>query len=165
MCLCVCPDISVLPGAPRVASEQRSSGHSTFFPPQVHGKNLFLAFVAASSPSEPSVEETELQKEAATGSRSLVQGKQGQVCAPLTPTQEEELQELQNSRPGAPSAAGGPGSWLRFHFGLFGSVRANEFSRASRANKRGDWKDPVPRYLAEASYKCSSVVLERPCSG
>lgn len=107
------------------------------------------------------MDETELQKEAATGPSSLVQGKQEQVCAPLTPPQEEELQELQNSRPGA---AGGPGSWLRFHFGLFGSIRANEFSRASRANKRGDWKDPIPRYLAESSYKCSSFLLERHCS-
>ncbi|XP_031459665.1 endonuclease 8-like 2 [Phasianus colchicus] len=114
---------------------------------QVHGKNLFLAFVAASSTLGPSVEETELQKQAATGSSSLVQGKQEQVCALLTPPQEEELQELQNSRPGAPSATGGPGSWLCFHFGLFGSIRANEFSRASRANKRGDWKDPIPRLV------------------
>lgn len=115
---------------------------------QVHGKNLFLAFVAASSPLGPNVEETVLQEEAAMGASSLVQGKQEQVCVPLTPPQEEELQDLQNSRPGAPSApTEGPGSWLRFHFGLFGSILANEFSRASRANKRGDWKDPAPRLV------------------
>ncbi|XP_021245883.1 endonuclease 8-like 2 [Numida meleagris] len=115
---------------------------------QVHGKNLFLAFVAASSPLGPSVEETVLQKEAATGASSLAQGGQEQVCAPLMHPQEEELtEELQNSRPGAPGAALGPGSWLRFHFGMFGSIRANEFSRASRANKRGDWKDPIPRLV------------------
>ncbi|OXB78614.1 UNVERIFIED_CONTAM: hypothetical protein H355_010094 [Colinus virginianus] len=35
---------------------------------QVHGKNLFLAFTAAISPSGPSVEETVLQEEAASGS-------------------------------------------------------------------------------------------------
>lgn len=111
------------------------------------------------------MEERVLQEEAAMGASSLVQGKQEQVCVPLTPPQEEELQDLQNSRPGAPSApTEGPGSWLRFHFGLFGSIRANEFSRASRANKRGDWKDPAPRYLVGSSYKCSSVILERRCS-
>ncbi|XP_072189047.1 endonuclease 8-like 2 [Excalfactoria chinensis] len=115
---------------------------------QAHGKNLFLAFVAASSPLGPSMEETAQQKHAVAASSSLVQGKQEQVCAPLIPPQEEELQDLQNSRAGAPSAAGElGGSWLRFHFGMFGSIRANEFSRASRANKRGDWKDPTPRLV------------------
>ncbi|XP_078085479.1 endonuclease 8-like 2 [Mustelus asterias] len=37
--------------------------------------------------------------------------------------------------------------WLQFHFGMFGSVRANEFSRANRANKRGNWQDPSPRLV------------------
>lgn len=80
-----------------------------------------------------------LQGEAASGTSSPAQ-----VCAPQTHPEEEELQELLCSRPDVP---GGPGSWLRVHFGLFGSIRANEFSRASQANKRGDWKDPTPRYL------------------
>ncbi|XP_074065614.1 endonuclease 8-like 2 [Macrotis lagotis] len=39
------------------------------------------------------------------------------------------------------------GPWLCFHFGMFGSVRANDFSRATKANKRGDWKDPLPRLV------------------
>ncbi|XP_017685986.1 PREDICTED: endonuclease 8-like 2 isoform X2 [Lepidothrix coronata] len=112
---------------------------------QVHGKNLYLAFVAAESPSGPTAEETVLQKEAAAVAGSSVQEGQEQVCAPHP--QDEELQELQHSRSEAPDAAEGPGHWLRFHFGLFGSVRANEFSRANRANKRGDWKDPVPRLI------------------
>ncbi|KAM9017657.1 endonuclease 8-like 2 isoform 3-T4 [Ara ararauna] len=60
---------------------------------------------------------------------------------------EKELQEPQHSGSEAPEAAEGPGNWLRFHFGLFGSIRANEFSRANKANKRGDWKDPAPRLL------------------
>ncbi|NWR35339.1 NEIL2 Endonuclease, partial [Tachuris rubrigastra] len=108
---------------------------------QVHGKNLYLAFVAAEGPSGPTAEETMLQKEAAAAVCSPVQGGQEQVCAPHPHPQDEELQELQHSR------SEGPGNWLRFHFGLFGSVRANEFSRANRANKRGDWKDPVPRLI------------------
>ncbi|NXK38709.1 NEIL2 Endonuclease, partial [Piprites chloris] len=108
---------------------------------QVHGKNLYLAFVAAEGPSGPTAEEMVLQKEDAPVVCSPVQGGQEQMCAPHAHPQDEELQELQHSR------SEGPGNWLRFHFGLFGSVRANEFSRANRANKRGDWKDPVPRLI------------------
>ncbi|NXA09416.1 NEIL2 Endonuclease, partial [Sapayoa aenigma] len=108
---------------------------------QVHGKNLYLAFVAAEGPLGPTAEETVLQKEASPPA----QGGQEQVCAPYP--QDEEVQEFQHSRSEGPDAAEGPGNWLRFHFGLFGSVRANEFSRANKANKRGDWKDPVPRLV------------------
>ncbi|NXI61748.1 NEIL2 Endonuclease, partial [Anseranas semipalmata] len=109
---------------------------------QVHGKNLFLAFVAAGCPLGPSAEETVLQREAASGASSPAQ-----PCAPQTHPPEEELQELQHSRPDVPDGAGGLGNWLRFHFGLFGSIRANEFSRANKPNKRGDWKDPIPRLV------------------
>ncbi|NXP03901.1 NEIL2 Endonuclease, partial [Thinocorus orbignyianus] len=111
---------------------------------QVHGKNLYLAFVAAGGPLGPTPEERVLQKEVACGA---AQGRQEQVCPPQTCPQEEELQELQRSNSEAPDAAGSSGSWLRFHFGLFGSIRANEFSRANKANKRGDWKDPAPRLV------------------
>ena len=41
--------------------------------------------------------------------------------------------------------AGGAERWLQVSFGLFGSIWVNEFSRAKKANKRGDWRDPVPR--------------------
>lgn len=34
---------------------------------------------------------------------------------------------------------------MQVRFGLFGSIWVNEFSRAKKANKRGDWRDPVPR--------------------
>lgn len=37
--------------------------------------------------------------------------------------------------------------WLEVRFGLFGSIRVNDFSRAKKANKRGDWRDPVPRLV------------------
>lgn len=114
---------------------------------QVHGKNLYLAFVAAEGPLGPTAEETALQRGAACGARCPAQGQQGQAGAPQPHSQDEELQEPQHSRSEAPEAAEGRGNWLRIHFGMFGSVRANEFSRASRANKRGDWKDPVPRYF------------------
>ncbi|NXT91750.1 NEIL2 Endonuclease, partial [Anhinga rufa] len=114
---------------------------------QVHGKNLYLAFVAAEGPLGPTAEETVLQGEAASGANSPAQGGQEQVHALQTHPQEEELQELPHLGSEAPDAAGGPSSWLRFHFGLFGSIRANEFSRANKANKRGDWKDPIPRLV------------------
>ncbi|KFQ23054.1 Endonuclease 8-like 2, partial [Mesitornis unicolor] len=115
---------------------------------QVHGKNLYLAFVAAEDPLGPTEEEALLQRETASEASSPAQGGQEQVCAPQIHLQEEgELQELLCSRSEAPDAAEGPGNWLRFHFGLFGSIRANEFSRANKANKRGDWKDPVPRLV------------------
>lgn len=117
---------------------------------QVHGKNLYLAFVAAEGPLGPTAGKTVLQREAASGTSPPVQGGQEQVHAPQRHPQDEELQELQPSRSEPPDAAEGPGSWLRFHFGLFGSIRANEFSRANKANKRGDWKDPIPRYLVES---------------
>ncbi|KAM4787158.1 endonuclease 8-like 2 isoform 2-T4 [Cyanocitta cristata] len=114
---------------------------------QVHGKNLYLAFVAAEGPFRPTAEETVLQREAACGAHCPAQGGQGQICAPHPHSQDEELQDPQHSRSGAPDGAEGPGNWLRIHFGMFGSVRVNEFSRANRANKRGDWKDPVPRLV------------------
>ncbi|XP_064267659.1 endonuclease 8-like 2 [Passer domesticus] len=114
---------------------------------QVHGKNLYLAFVAAEGPVGPTAEETALQREAACGAHCPAQGQQGQDGAPHPHSQDEELQEAQHSRSEGPEAAEGRGNWLRVHFGMFGSVRANEFSRASRANKRGDWKDPVPRLV------------------
>ncbi|XP_054239789.1 endonuclease 8-like 2 [Indicator indicator] len=114
---------------------------------QVHGKNLYLAFVAAESPLAPTAEERVLRREAANGASSPGQEGQEQVCAAQTHPQDEEVQELQHTRSEIPAAAEGQGHWLRFHFGLFGSVRANEFSRANKANKRGDWKDPTPRLV------------------
>ncbi|XP_030346948.1 endonuclease 8-like 2 [Strigops habroptila] len=114
---------------------------------QVHGKNLYLAFVAAGGSLGPTAEETVLQGEAASRASPPAQEGQGQVCAPQTHPPEEELQEPQHSGSEVPGAAEGPGNWLRFHFGLFGSIRANEFSRANKANKRGDWKDPAPRLV------------------
>ncbi|NXX47564.1 NEIL2 Endonuclease, partial [Tricholaema leucomelas] len=114
---------------------------------QVHGKNLYLAFVAAESPLAPAVEETALQTEAASEASSSGYGGQEQVCAPQTQPQAEDLQELQHSGSEVLDAAEGVSHWLRFHFGLFGSVRANELSRAKKANKRGDWKDPKPRLV------------------
>ncbi|EPY77491.1 squalene synthase [Camelus ferus] len=48
---------------------------------------------------------------------------------------------------GEDTPAGGAERWLQVRFGLFGSVWVNEFSRAKKANKRGDWRDPIPRLV------------------
>uniref|UniRef100_UPI00295295CF DNA-(apurinic or apyrimidinic site) lyase n=1 Tax=Monodelphis domestica TaxID=13616 RepID=UPI00295295CF len=54
---------------------------------------------------------------------------------------------LPESGSGSGNTSQNSGLWLCFHFGLFGSVRASELSRATKANKRGDWKDPIPRLV------------------
>ncbi|NXY84429.1 NEIL2 Endonuclease, partial [Alcedo cyanopectus] len=113
---------------------------------QVHGKNLYLEFVAAEGPLGPTAEETALRGEVAKGESSAWGGHE-QVHASQAHPQDEQSQELQHSSSEVPEDAEGPGNWLCFHFGLFGSVRANELSRAKKANKRGDWKDPVPRLV------------------
>lgn len=136
---------------------------------QVHGKKLYLAFVAAESPLAPAAEETALQTEAAGEASSSGYGGQEGVCAPQTQPQEEDLQELQPTGSEVLDAAEGVRHWLRFHFGLFGSVRANELSRATKANKRGDWKDPIPRYLVQSSqallFPCPSFCRGTECVG
>ncbi|XP_039386470.1 endonuclease 8-like 2 isoform X2 [Mauremys reevesii] len=126
---------------------------------QASGKNLFLAFGAAleawamgGSPSPGPVEdEPTIQGKADRGARSLALAQEGQEedVAQLSPEEHSvrRKQETECSVPDASDAAGDTWKWLRFHFGLFGSIRANEFSRANKANKRGDWKDPVPRLV------------------
>ncbi|XP_025896532.1 endonuclease 8-like 2 [Nothoprocta perdicaria] len=108
---------------------------------QVHGKNLFLAFEAAGAQLGPSAEELAFQREVCSGASSPAQEGQEQTSLP-----EEKPQEAPHCRSDAPDT-GCPRNWLRVHFGLFGSIRANEFSRANKANKRGDWKDPTPRLV------------------
>ncbi|XP_044866973.1 endonuclease 8-like 2 isoform X2 [Mauremys mutica] len=126
---------------------------------QASGKNLFLAFGAAleawalgGSPSPgPVEEEPTIQGKADRGACSLALAQEGQEedVAQLSPEEHSvrRKQETECSVPDASDAAGDTWKWLRFHFGLFGSIRANEFSRANKANKRGDWKDPVPRLV------------------
>uniref|UniRef100_A0A8C4W970 DNA-(apurinic or apyrimidinic site) lyase n=1 Tax=Gopherus evgoodei TaxID=1825980 RepID=A0A8C4W970_9SAUR len=126
---------------------------------QASGKNLFLAFGAAleawtmgGSPSPgPVEEEPTIQGKADRGACSLTLAQEGQEedVAQLSPEEHsvQRKQEMGCSVPDASDAAGDTWKWLRFHFGLYGSIRANEFSRANKANKRGDWKDPVPRLV------------------
>ncbi|XP_019393651.1 PREDICTED: endonuclease 8-like 2 [Crocodylus porosus] len=123
---------------------------------QAHGKNLFLAFGTAVQAQvlprglsqAPVDEEAAVLGEAGSGAHA----QEGQAWAASDPQRSAEEQHLQReqepecSMPEDQDATVGSRNWLRFHFGMFGSIRANEFSRANKANKRGDWKDPVPRY-------------------
>ncbi|KAM5165475.1 LOW QUALITY PROTEIN: endonuclease 8-like 2 [Mantella aurantiaca] len=88
---------------------------------QVHGKNLYLAF-GCSVKKQGKVDPVNTQDDVKSEEGSSA------ISGPSTPKIPEE--PLVHK-------------WLRFHFGLFGSVRANELSRARRGNKKGDWKDPT----------------------
>ncbi|KAI1241330.1 hypothetical protein IHE44_0009813 [Lamprotornis superbus] len=117
-------------------------------------KNLLIPLQLLEMPEGPSVRKFQLLISPFVGQVVVKVGGSSQKlnvndlnALKLQDSQDEELQEPQHSRSEAPEAAEGRGNWLRVHFGMFGSVRANEFSRANKANKRGDWKDPVPRLV------------------
>ncbi|XP_053316469.1 endonuclease 8-like 2 [Spea bombifrons] len=105
---------------------------------QVHGKNLYLLFGF----EKPKAENKLLEEEG--GTQSYPSGNHEE-------TQEEtqETSSAPSKSPRDPEVAEDDrvSRWLRFHFGLYGSVRANEFSRAKQGNKRGDWRDPTPRLI------------------
>ncbi|XP_055144155.2 endonuclease 8-like 2 isoform X1 [Symphalangus syndactylus] len=121
---------------------------------QVHGKKLFLRFdpdeamgpPGSSPPPEPP--QKEAQKEGATDPKQVGEPS-GQKTpdgssqsAQLVPQGEDDSEYLERDAP-----AEDAGRWLCVSFGLFGSVWVNEFSRAKKANKRGDWRDPSPRLV------------------
>lgn len=121
---------------------------------QVHGKKLFLRFdpdEGTMSPSNNPLPEP-LQK----GERKKEAGDQKQTLGP-----DSQKISDQSSPPGSgdngseclggDSPAGGAQRWLQVSFGLFGSIWVNEFSRAKKANKRGDWRDPIPRLVLHFS--------------
>ncbi|XP_030051431.1 endonuclease 8-like 2 isoform X2 [Microcaecilia unicolor] len=116
---------------------------------QVHGKNLFLAFgfdereIVMSRPHETEQEGRSLEKVMDTGRDGIVLP-QIKSQESKGPDADNLLQDADCTGPAVPEE---PWRWLHFHFGLFGSVRANEFARAQRANKKGDWKDPSPRLV------------------
>lgn len=122
---------------------------------QVHGKKLFLRFdagVGADADAEVGAPgrcrlteppQKPVQREAAVGPAPEPTGQEtGDGLTGQT--------ELLPGGPGGPhdltgsSPPAGAQRWLQVSFGLFGSVWVNEFSRAKKANKRGDWRDPVP---------------------
>ncbi|XP_062979839.1 endonuclease 8-like 2 [Elgaria multicarinata webbii] len=124
----------------------------TLWDAQVHGKNLFLAFGApgdnskSTSPEASEHGSTSQGKMASERSSFLPrqEGNESDGCDPQRCLQEEHEGDLPSLMD---DVAGRPWEWLRFHFGLYGSIRASEFARAKNANKRGDWKDPIPRLV------------------
>ncbi|KAG9468685.1 hypothetical protein GDO78_022145 [Eleutherodactylus coqui] len=131
---------------------------------QVHGKNLYVAFGCGVTPKATSVNAQEFD-----GEKSHEE-KIGIDCPPNTETttSPNNLSSLENEE--HPRC-----KWLRFHFGLYGSVKVNELTHAKRGDKRGDWKDPVPRlilHFAAGSFLvfyncrilwCSSPYVEPTC--
>ncbi|XP_070590937.1 endonuclease 8-like 2 [Erythrolamprus reginae] len=117
---------------------------------QVHGKNLFLAF-GTKEKVKPSHDSKSLDlpehRSEMSGSSSFLQSQKEnevEICNPECYQQEESASWLASDMD---NNNGQSWKWLRFHFGLYGSMRANEFARANKANKRGDWKDPIPRLV------------------
>ncbi|KAM8953275.1 endonuclease 8-like 2 [Pelodytes ibericus] len=113
-----------------------------FLNSQVHGKNLYLAFGDTRNPrtqvDSDQVEETDNRSHRAGSSQEkLCMVGEETSGEPSQSPSEQTTEELAKDEQ-APK-------WLRFHFGLYGSIRANEFARARRGNKRGDWRDPSPR--------------------
>ncbi|KAM4771252.1 endonuclease 8-like 2 [Rhinophrynus dorsalis] len=101
---------------------------------QVHGKNLYLAF--GYGMKKPLSERVSYEPD-----------DRGEL-RPQAGSSQEDGSSLSEDPLAVESE--GPCSgckWLRFHFGLYGSIRANEFSRAKSGNKRGDWRDPTPRLI------------------
>ncbi|XP_066217043.1 endonuclease 8-like 2 [Saccopteryx leptura] len=121
---------------------------------QVHGKKLFLRFdpdEGTRSPGNNPLPEP-LQK----GDRKEEAGDQKQTVGPdsqkISGQSSQSLELVHSGDHGSgclegDGPAGGAEKWLQISFGLFGSIWVNEFSRAKKANKRGDWRDPSPRLV------------------
>lgn len=114
--------------------------------PQVHGKKLFLQFDPDEEMeplnSSPQPVQGMWQKETVDRELALGPSAQEPSAGPSgsVPSRSNETFDLGGKIP-----SGGTQRWLEVRFGLFGSIWVNDFSRAKKANKKGDWRDPVPR--------------------
>uniref|UniRef100_A0A8D1HRF9 Endonuclease 8-like 2 n=1 Tax=Sus scrofa TaxID=9823 RepID=A0A8D1HRF9_PIG len=142
---------------------------------QVHGKKLFLRFdpdeeivCPRSSPLSEPLHDEEHTEEARHHQEVSDLPSQSAGGAHVVPGGDDGPPQCV----GGDSPAGGAERWLQVSFGLFGSVWVNEFSRAKKANKKGDWKDPIPRlvlhfggggflafYNCQMAWSCSSPVV------
>ncbi|XP_036898067.1 endonuclease 8-like 2 [Sturnira hondurensis] len=121
---------------------------------QVHGKKLFLRFdpdeetrFPGNNPLPEPLQKRE-QKEGA-GDQKQTLGPDSQKVSDQSawPLARVHSGDNGSERLGADGPAGSAERWLQISFGLFGSIWVNEFSRAKKANKRGDWRDPIPRLV------------------
>ncbi|XP_008826310.1 endonuclease 8-like 2 isoform X2 [Nannospalax galili] len=143
----------------------RTGGSSKKMPPatlqslwlqdtQVHGKKLFLRFnpneemepPGRNPPPEPLEGGAWLEEAVCTEPVSVPNAQETSTrpsgSGEPIPRGSDSPDDL-----GGHSPAAGAQKWLEVRFGLFGSIWVNEFSRAKKANKRGDWRDPVPRLV------------------
>lgn len=148
---------------------------------QVHGKKLFLRF----DPDEELGLHGDDAPPKSLGKGDILQKEKAAVLGQASvPSGQEASHGTELAIPGGdedPECLGACGPtahverWLQVSFGLFGSVWVNEFSRAKKANKRGDWRDPAPRLVLHfggggflAFYNCqmswSSSPVVRPTS-
>ncbi|XP_047573395.1 endonuclease 8-like 2 isoform X2 [Lutra lutra] len=150
---------------------------------QVHGKKLFLRFdpdeelgslgnisLPESLEKGERKEEVQDQKQASGPSSQKTSQPPSQSLEHVAPSGDSSLEGLRGDAP-----VGAAERWLQVSFGMFGSIWVNEFSRAKKANKRGDWRDPIPRLVLYfggggflAFYNCqmswSSSPVVRPAS-
>ncbi|KAM4693072.1 endonuclease 8-like 2 [Discoglossus pictus] len=112
---------------------------------QVHGKNLYLAF-GANNKQERTEHELVEPNEEESNSQQAGYSAKGE-CSFSEETSGDQSKRSCDEIKQRVATEDHSCKWLRFHFGLYGSVRANEFSRARQANKKGDWKDPTPRLI------------------
>ncbi|XP_069872906.1 endonuclease 8-like 2 [Dipodomys merriami] len=121
---------------------------------QVHGKKLFLQFdpgeelePPGSHPLPESLQKG-AEKDDAVDPRLASGPSSEHTCAGAACSLEPGPSRASSTEcPGGHSPVAGAQTWLQVRFGLFGSVWVNNFSRAKKANKKGDWRDPVPRLV------------------
>ncbi|XP_021514103.1 endonuclease 8-like 2 [Meriones unguiculatus] len=117
---------------------------------QVHGKKLFLRFDPDEEMeplSSPQPVQGVWQEQAMDPELALGPSAQESSVGPSGSGEPVPSGSNGSSGLGGQNPLAGAQRWLEVRFGLFGSVWVNDFSRAKKANKRGDWRDPVPRLV------------------
>lgn len=117
----------------------------------VHGKKLFLRFDPEEEMellgSSPQPVQGVWQKEAQDPELALGPHAQETSAGPSAPGEPVPSGSDDLCGPEGHNLLAVAQRWLEVRFGLFGSIWVNDFSRAKKANKRGDWRDPVPRLV------------------
>lgn len=115
----------------------------------MHGKKLFLRFDPEEEMellgSSPQPVQGVWQKEAQDPELALGPHAQETSAGPSAPGEPVPSGSDDLCGPEGHNLLAVAQRWLEVRFGLFGSIWVNDFSRAKKANKRGDWRDPVPR--------------------
>ncbi|XP_052047186.1 endonuclease 8-like 2 isoform X1 [Apodemus sylvaticus] len=122
---------------------------------QVHGKRLFLRFDPDEEMeplhSNPQNVRGTCQKEGVDPELALGPSAQETSAGPSGSGEPATSRSDGSYDLGTKIPLAGAQRWLEVRFGLFGSIWVNDFSRAKKANKKGDWRDPVPRLVLHFS--------------